>query len=145
MPRPIHQDRGDLGQLDALGLGKVDDVLVGRRVEVDGALGVAGANGDFFHVAVRRMQQRARFGQRESGDRAGHVHGAKIGPFERINGDVYSRAVLVADLFADEKHGSFIEFSFTDHHCSIDGQLVELPAHGVDGGLIGRILLPEPT
>jgi len=90
------------------------------------------------------MQQRARFGQRESSDRAGHVHSAKIGPFKRVNGDVDFRAVLVPNLFADEKHGSFIEFSFADHHRAIDRQPVEFPTHRIHGGLIGCVLLPEP-
>ena len=90
--RPVEDQRGDLGRLHALGLGEIADVLFGRRVEIDDALRIAGADRDLVHVDVGRVQQRAALGHGHGGDRARHVLGAQRRAFERIDRDVDLRA-----------------------------------------------------
>ncbi len=126
--------------LHALGLGKIADVVLGRRIEIDDALRIAGADRDLLHIDVGRMQQRAAIGHGDGGDRARHVLGAERGAFERIDRDIDLRAALVADLLADEQHGRLVELALADHHGAVDRQLVELAAHGVDRGLVGGLL-----
>jgi hypothetical protein len=36
---------------------------------------------------------------------------------------------------------NIVEFALPDHHGAVDRQLVELAPHGVDGGLIGAVLV----
>ena len=94
-----------------------------------------------MHVDVGRGEQRAGLRHRHHGDRAGHVLGAEGGAFERIDRDIDLGAVLVADLLADEEHGRLVALALADHDGAVDRQLVELAAHGVDGGLVGGLLV----
>ncbi len=143
--RPVEQNGGDLRRLDALGLGQPDDVLIRRRIEIDGALRITRTDGDLLHVAIRRVQQRAGVRHGERGDGARHVLGAQHGAFERIDRDIDLRPLLVADLLADEQHRRLVEFALPDHHGAVDRQLVELAPHGVDRGLIGGLVLAAPA
>ena len=127
--------------LHALGLGEPADVVLGRRVEIDDALRIAGADRDLLHVDVGRVQQRAAVGHRHGGDRARHVLGAQRRAFERIDRDVDLRALLGADLLADEQHRRLVELALADHHGAVDRQLVELAPHGVDRRLVGGLLV----
>ena len=45
------------------------------------------------------------------------------------------------DLFPDVEHWRFVELALTNDDRAINRHAVELSAHRVDGGLIGRILL----
>ena len=130
---------------DALGLGQIADVLVGRRVEVDDAVRVARADSDLVHVDVGGVQQRALVGHGERGDRAGHVLGAERGAFERIDRDVDLRAALAAHLLADEQHRRFVHLALADHNRAVDQQLAEFAPHRVDRGLIGFFLGAAPA
>ena len=141
MARPIEDQRRDLGRLHAFGLGEAADVLLGRRIEIDHAVGIAGADRDLLHVDVRRVEQRAAFRHRHGGDRARHVLGAQRRAFERIDRDIDLRAVLVADRLADEQHRRLVALALPDHDRAVDRQLVELAPHGVDRRLIGRLLV----
>jgi hypothetical protein len=143
--RAVEQDGGDFRRLDAFGLGQPDDVFFRRRVEVDGALRIAGADGDLVHVAVGRVQQRTAIGHRDCGDRARHVLGAQGRAFERIDRNVDLGSVLVADLLANEQHWRLVDLALADHHRAVDRQFVQLATHGVDRGLVGGLLLPAPA
>ncbi len=125
----------------ALGLGEPLDVVGRRRVEVDHAFLVAGADRDLLHVDVGRMQQRAAIGHRHGRDRARHVLGAQRGAFERVDGDIDLRTGIDADLLADEQHRRLVALALADHDGALDRQLVELAPHGVDRGLVGRLLV----
>ena len=46
-----------------------------------------------------------------------------------------------ADLLADEQHRGFVALALADHHRAVDGQEIEGPAHGFDGGLVGGVLV----
>ena len=117
----------------------------GRRVEIDDALRIAGADGDLLHVDVGRGEQRARLGHRHHGDRARHVLGAERRALERIDGDVDLRAAAVADPLADEQHRRLVALALADHHRAVDRQAVELAAHGVDRRLVGGLLVAAPA
>ena len=145
MARAVEQDSGNFRRLDALGLGQPDDVFFRRRVEVDGAFGIARADGDLIHVAVGRVQQRAGFRHGDRRNRARHVLGAERGPFQRIDCDIDLGSGLVADLLADEQHRRLVDLALADHYRAVDRQFVQLATHGVDGGLVGRLLLPAPA
>ena len=125
----------------ALGLGEIADVLLRRRVEIDHALGIAGADRDLVHVDVGRVEQRAALGHRHGGDRARHVLGAQRRAFERIDRDIDLRPGLAPDLLADEQHRRLVALALADHHGAVDRQLVELAPHGVDRRLVGRLLV----
>ena len=128
-------------RLHAFGFGEPADVLLGRRIEIDQADGIAGTDRNLLHVNVRRVEQRAAFGHRHRGDGARHVLGAQRRAFERIDGDIDPRAVLVPDRLADEQHGRLVSLALSDHDRAVDRELVELPPHGVDCRLIGRLLV----
>ena len=145
MARPVHHQRGDVGGGYALGLGEIADVLLGRGIEVDHALGVTGADCDLLHVDVGRVEQRAAFGHRHGGDRARHVLCAKCSPLERVDRDIDLGAFFVADRLADEKHRRLVALALPDHDNSVDRQLVELAPHGVDRRLIRRLLIAAPA
>ena len=103
--------------------------------------GIAGADGDLVHVDVGRVEQRAGLGHGHHGDRARHVLGAERGALQRVDGDVDLGALAIADLLADEQHRRLVALALADHDGAVDGQLVELAAHGVDGGLVGGLLV----
>ncbi len=128
-------------RLHAFGLGEADNVFIRRRVEIDGALRVAWTDGDLFHIAIGRVQQRAGVGHRDGGNGARHVLGAQRGTLERIDRDIDLRAGLVADLLADEQHRRLVDLAFADHHRAVDRQLVELAPHGIHRGLVGGLFL----
>ena len=140
MTGPIQQDGGDLRRLDALRLGELPDVVFHRRIEIDGALRITRTDRDLVHVAIRRVQQRAAVGHRDGGDRSGHVLGAQHRALKRIDGDIDLRAMLAADLFADEQHRRLVDLALADHHGAVDRQFIQLTSHRIHGGLIGRLL-----
>ena len=80
-----------------------------------------------------------------SGDGARHVLGAQRRAFQRIDRDVDLEAALGADLFADEQHRRLVQLALADHDSTVDRQIVELAAHGVDGGLIGGLFFAAAT
>ena len=127
--------------LTPFALREVDDVVGGRRVEIDDTLRIAGPDRDLLHINVGRIEQRAAFRHRHRGDGARHVLGAQGRAFERIDGDVDLGSDLGADLLADEQHRRLVALALPDHHRAVDRQLVELAPHGVDGRLVGGLLV----
>ena len=59
MARPVEDHGGDGLRLYALGLGQRQNVLVGRRVEIDHVLRITGADGDLVHIDVGGVQHGA--------------------------------------------------------------------------------------
>src|SRR5712671_7262163 len=139
MARPVKNDSRYLRWPHAFGLGEPDDVFFRRSIEINHSFRVARPDGDLFHVDVRRMQERPAFGHGHGCDGAGHVLGAKRRAFEWIDRDIDLWPFLGPDLFADEQHGGFVEFALADHDRPVDGQLVELSPHCVDGCLVRRL------
>src|SRR5947207_1151670 len=63
----------------------------------------------------------------------------------RVDRDVDLGSGLAPDLLADEQHRGFVALALADHHRAVDRQLVELAPHGVDRGLVGRLLVAAPA
>ena len=145
MARAIEDHGGDGLRLHALGLGKIVDVFAGRRVEIDDAIGITGADRDLVHVDVRRVQERTLFGHGDGCDGAGHVLGAQSGAFERIDSNVDFEPALGADLLADKQHRRFVQLALADDDGAVDRQFVELAPHGVHGGLVGGFFFSAPA
>ena len=128
-----------------LALARLRDVFGRRGVDVDDAVGIAGADGDLVHVDVGREQQAALLGDRDDGERVGQVLGADRRAFERIERDVDLRALAGADLLADIEHRRLVALALADHDRALDGEAVELRAHGVDRDLVGGLLVAAPA
>ena len=145
--RAVENADVDLFRLHALGLGQRVDVLDGRRIQIDDAVGIARPDRDLVHVAVRRVQQRRRARQwRQNGDgEFGRFFAAHGRAFQRVERDVDLRPVLGADLLADVEHRRLVALALADDDGAVDRQAVQFAPHGVDGGLVGRLLVAAPT
>ena len=81
MARTIENKHVNLIGLYALRFCERVDIIDRRRIKIDNAFGIARANGDFVHIDVGRVEQRAGGRHGHHGNRAGHVFGAKCGAF----------------------------------------------------------------
>ena len=115
------------------------EIVLRRAIEVDDAFRIARADRDLVHVHVGRMQQAALGRDREHRQRIGHGLGADRRALERIDGDVDTRALAGAHLLADVEHRRLVHLALADHHAAANGQLGQLPPHGIDGGLVGAL------
>ena len=52
--------------------------------------------------------------------------------------------VPVPTCLADIEHRRFVALALADHHGAADGQRVERAPHGIDGGLVGGLLVAAP-
>ena len=138
--RAVEDASGDIFGLDAARFGQRFDVVLRGLVEGDGVVGEAGADGDFFHIDIGRMEEAV--ARRDGGhrERIGHGFGGEGGAFERIDGDIDGCAAL-SDLFADEEHGGLIAFALADDDFSAHVHEVESGAHSGDGDFIGLMFI----
>ena len=102
MARPIEYHGGDRLGFDAFGLGQIDDVFVGRCIEIDNVFRITRPDRDLVHIDVGCMQKRAVLRQSERGDGARHILGAKRRALQWIDRDIDFRPGSGADLLADE-------------------------------------------
>ena len=102
---------------------------------------IAGADGDLLHVDVGRVEQAAALGHGEDADRIRLVLGAEGRAFERIDGDIDLRALAGADFLADEQHRRFVALALADDDAAVDVDVAEFGAHGLDGGVVGGLLV----
>ena len=112
----------------------------GDGVEIDHPVGQAGADRDLVHVGVGRIEEAAGLRHGDDGERVRAALGGDRRALQRIERDVDGRAAG-ADLLADEEHGRLVALALADHDGAVDGEAVERPAHGVDGGLVGGLLV----
>ena len=145
VPRPVENACRDLRHRHALGFRQSDDVVAGRRVEIDEARRVAGADGDFVHVHVGRVQQAAALRNSEHGERVRHRLGTDGRALERIDGDVDLGSLARADLLADVEHRRLVHLAFADDDSAANGELQELTAHGIDRRLVRRLFSSAPA
>ena len=117
------------------------NILFGRCIQIDQADRIARTDCDLFHIHIRSVEKRAFFRHRHGRNRTGHILRAQGRAFERIDCDIDLRSMLVADGLADEQHGRLVALAFSDHDRAVDGKLVELAAHCIDGRLIGSLLV----
>ena len=143
VPRPVEHDDDQVFDVAVHAFGNVLQIVDHRRVEVHRAF-AGRADHDFFHVAVRRIQQSAAFGSGQHGDGARRARGAQVRAFQGIDGDVHfgnfgSVGKFGADFFADVEHGRFIAFAFANHDGAAHGNRVHGFAHGFGGHLVGQL------
>ena len=86
--RTVEDAGRDLARMHVLGLGERQDVLLDVGVEIDGAFGIAAADGDLVHVDVGRVEQRAGLGDRQHRQRVRQRLGGQRGAFQRIERDI---------------------------------------------------------
>ena len=145
MARAIENAGGDLGDVDALGLGERGQILLRAFRQRDDAGRIARPDGDLFHIDVRHLQEAAfrRHGEHRDGVR--QVLGADRLAFERVERDVDRRPLARADAFADEQGRRLAFLALADDDGAVDRQSVEFAAHGVDGSLIGGLFVAAPA
>ncbi len=141
MARPVENADDEIGDLGMFRLGERREVFCRRRVEIDDALGQAGADRDLFHIDVGCVEEAAGLGHGDDGERVGAALGGDRGALERVERDVDARPVSRADLLADEQHRRLVALALADDDGALDGERVEGVSHGVDGGLVGRLLV----
>ena len=90
------------------------------------------------------MQHAAAGRHRQHRQGIGHGLGGQGGAFQRIKRDVDGRAFARTDLLADVEHGRFVALALTDDDLAVDIEAVQRRAHGVDGQLIGVLLVTAP-
>ena len=81
---------------------------------------------------------------RDDGERVRPALGGEGGALERIEGDVDLGALAGADLLADKEHRRLVALALADDDRAVDAQSVQGRAHGVDGGLVGGLLVAAP-
>jgi hypothetical protein len=88
MARAVKNHGGDRLRLHTLGLGEVDNVVLGGRIEIDNIFRIARANRDLVHIDIGRMQKRALLRHSQRGDGSRHILGAQRRALQRIDGDI---------------------------------------------------------
>jgi hypothetical protein len=91
------------------------------------------------------MQQRPGVRHCQGRDGAGHVFGAERRSLKWIDRYVDLRPGFGTDSFSDEKHRSLVHLTLSDDHGAVDGQFVKLTPHGIDGRLVGGLILAVTT
>ncbi len=140
MARTVEDHDGDVGRIDALGLGDGLHVEVGRGGDVDDTRGL-GAGGDLLHVEDGGgVVHRTALGGGEHGDGVRAALGHQGGAVHRVDGDVHVGALTGADVLAVEQHRGFVLLALTDddHAVHLDG--VDHGTHSVHGGTVTLVL-----
>ena len=93
------------------------------------------------------MKQAAFFAGSQDGDGVGGAGGTKVGAFEGINSDIDGGIMVVlivhggADSLANEKHGRFITFAFTDDDGAVHRNVIHHLTHSFGGSLVGLMTI----
>ena len=115
-------------------------VSIGAVMSIDRA-GLA-AGGDLFHVhAGARVEHRAALGDGDDRKRVGLAPRDQPGSVDRVDGDVDDRRVARAEPLAVIEHRRLVFLPLADHDDAIHVHHVEQEPHGVDGRLIGGVLV----
>ena len=118
----------------------------GELADVDLA-GGARPDAQLLEVRVRSVEQAAVLGRREDRDRAGLAVGDEVRALERVDRDVDPpdsagrRSTCPADLLADVEHRRLVALALADDDPAGELDLVHRPAHRLDGGVVGLVLL----
>ena len=122
-------------------LGDQTQRLGQRPVEVE-QVGDLGAARDLLHVHARAgIEHRAALRQRDHRQRVGHPQRGQARALQRIDGDVDLGRGPVADLLAVVEHRRLVLLALADHDDAVHRHRVEHLAHGVDGRLVGALLV----
>ena len=121
-PLEVLRHRG--GDVDHLRRGRSDDQLL--------------------HVVEVGVEHRAALGERDGRDAPGDAASDQARAVDRVDGDVDRRGVAVADLLADVEHRRLVLLALADDDDAVHVDESEAPAHRIDGGLVGHLLLIAP-
>ncbi len=130
--------------MHTLGLGDGADVVLDGRRDVH-HVGGFGAGDELLHVEGRaRVVHGPAFGHRHHGDRVVHALGGERGAVHRVDGDVALGTFARADLLAVEEHGGLVLLALADDDDATHRHRADQSSHGVDGGLVGAVLVAAP-
>ena len=121
---PFEVLRHRCGDVDHPGRGRSDDQLL--------------------HVVEVGVEHRAPLGERHGRDATGNAARDQPGAVDRIDRDVDRRGIAVADLLTDVEHRRLVLLALADDHDAVHVDEPEAPAHRIDGGLVGLLLLVAP-
>ena len=115
-------------------------VSIGAVMSIDAA-GLA-AGGDLFHVHARaRVEHRAAVDDGDDRKRVGLAPRDQPGAVDRVDGDINHRRVARAEPLAVIEHRRLVFLPLADHDDAVHVHHVEQEPHGVDGGLVGGVLV----
>src|SRR5256885_7069742 len=66
------------------------------------------------------------------------------GAVDGVDGDVGQWRRAVPDGLSVVEHRGLVLLTLADHHHTVHGDRLEYDAHGVDGGLVGAVLVAPP-
>ena len=140
---PVEDDDRDVADPAAERLGDAPEVLGRATADVDLA-GRDRADAQLLQVRVRGVDQAARLGRGEDGDRVGLAVGDEVRALERVDRDVDRRArrrgrARPADLLADVEHRRLVALALADDDRAGDLDLVHRPAHRLGRGAVGPV------
>ena len=144
--RPLEDDDGDVVDPPAEGLGDPAEV-VGRALPDVDLAGHDRPDAELLEVRIRGVDQAALLGGCEHGDRPCLAEGNEVRPLKWIDRDIDLRGVTgvgvvaLADLLPDEEHRRLVALALADHDPPGELDLVHRPAHGLDGRVVGLVLL----
>ena len=115
-------------------------VSIGAVMSIDAA-GLA-AGGDLFHVHARaRVEHRAALDDGDDRKRVGLAPRHQPCAVDRIDGDVDHRRVARAEPLAVIEHRRLVLLALADDDDAVHVHHVEEQPHGVDGRLVGGVLV----
>ena len=112
-------------------------------VTVDAAFRLR-ADDQLFHVHVRRVEEAALIAYRQHCQGVGLAHGGHARAFNRIDGNIHRIAAAGTDPLADKQHRRLVNFAFANHDGTVDIDLIQHDAHGVDCRAVGGIFIAAP-
>ena len=141
MPRPIqHDDRQVVHPLAFRGSQRFDVLLDAHFERAHAA--PSGADGQLLHVDdARRVVHRAALGNGDHRDGIRQALGEQRRAIDRIDRQVDFWRLSVTDALADIEHRRLVLLTLADDHDAIHRNRPETVAHGVDRGLVERVLV----
>lgn len=138
---PIKHHRRDVSDVAALGLGQRTNVLLDWEANVDHT--VSGrTDGKLLHVDERaRIEHCASLGNRDHGNGATLTFAGESRSIDRIDSDVSHRRTTVANRLAVVEHGGFVLLALADDHEAVHLDASKDMTHGINGRLIGTVLV----
>src|SRR5690349_7462444 len=92
--RAIENDDDKVFHVAVKTFGDGFEIVGNRCIEIDSAF-AGRADNDFFHVQIRSVKKAAALAGCENGDGIWRAGSAKIGAFERIDGDIHGGKIRV--------------------------------------------------
>ncbi len=144
---PFEDRDDDAGYRDVEGASDLDDIVFRRGGDVDLASGLP-TDDDLVEVEeIPHIDHRAARCDGDDGDRAFPAFGQDGSAINRIDSDIGFYTETVTDRLAIVEHRRFVFFTLADDDDAIHVDSCQHGVHGVNGCLVGAVLVspPEPT